>query len=83
MSESVRKLLRMPVAFSRTGDSRSGGYAKIADGLYPRPVKIGIRSVAVPEHEIDALIRARTAGKSSEEVRNLVAELHAKRKEAA
>lgn len=77
------KLIRLPGVLERTGKSRSGTYADIGAGLLPKPVQIGLRAVAFPEHEIDAVVSARVAGRSQDEIRELVSRLHAQRKEAA
>ena len=53
------QLLRLHDAMSRTGLSRSAVYAAIADGTFPKPVRIGRRSVAWPAEDIDAWITAR------------------------
>ena len=74
------RLIRISPTLEKTGDTRSPHYAKIAAGLFTEAVKIGPRAVAWPEHEVDALIAARVAGKSGEEIRALVAKLHAARK---
>jgi len=51
----------------------------IHQGLWPRQVNLGSRSVAWPESEVSALIDARIAGKSEEEIRELVASLEQRR----
>jgi len=55
------------------GESRSGTYQKIADGLLPKPVRLGARSVGFPEHEVQAVLAARIAGHSDDQIRALVA----------
>ena len=73
-------LLRQPEARTRCAcGSRSAWYRWIADGLAPRPVRIGPNTAAWPAAEIDALIAARLAGADDAAVRALVAELHAAR----
>jgi prophage regulatory protein len=62
-----------------TGLSRAGVYAYVAKGLLPKPVKIGERCSAWAEHELDAVIKARIAGKSEDEIRRLVADLEQQR----
>lgn len=47
------------------------------------PVLLGARSVGWPEHEIDAILLARIAGKTDAEIRELVAKLDAARRVAA
>uniref|UniRef100_A0A2X0QVD7 Phage transcriptional regulator, AlpA n=1 Tax=Candidatus Nitrotoga fabula TaxID=2182327 RepID=A0A2X0QVD7_9PROT len=44
---------------------------------------IGARATGTPDYEVDALIAARIAGKSDEEIRALVIRLEAARKELA
>jgi prophage regulatory protein len=44
------------------------------------PVRLGVNSVAFPEHEITAIIAARIAGKDDDEIRVLIAKLMADRK---
>ncbi len=67
----------------RSGYARSTIYLKISEGLLPSPVKLGLNSVGWPEHEINAIIAARVAGKSDDEIKVLVSELEAARKLAA
>lgn len=72
-------LLRPSKAYARLGVSRSTYYDQIAEGLLPRPVSIGARSVAHPDHEIEAVIKARIAGKSDDAIKALVKQLEAAR----
>ncbi len=76
-------LVRIPDAFRRLRESKSGGYAKMANGLLPRPVKIGPRAACLPDDEVEAIIRARIAGKSDDDIRALVVGLEAARKDTA
>ena len=62
------------------GISRTTLYERIKQGLMPPPVKIGLRSVAWPEHEVTAVICARIAEKSENEIRRLVIQLQEQRK---
>ncbi len=47
------KLIRVPATLERYGISRSTLYLRIADGSFPRPVKIGKRAIAFVECELD------------------------------
>lgn len=53
------RFLRLGDVKSRTGLSRSTIYLNISNGLFPRPVSLGARSVGWLESEIDAWIAAR------------------------
>lgn len=76
----VQTLLRLPRVKAETGASRSTIYLRIQQGLWPKPVKLGPRSVAWPASEIAALNAARIAGMADTEIRALVAKLEAARK---
>ena len=71
---------RLPKVLARTGDARSTHYVRVADGTFTPPVSLGPRSVGWPEYEVDAIISARIAGQSVDEIRNLVQQLIAARK---
>jgi len=68
---------------ARTGLSRSTLYLYISQGLFPKPINLGLRSIGWPDYEIDAINAARIAGKSDEEIRALVVKLIATRKTIA
>ena len=79
MTDTVEPLLRRPSVQHASGQSRSTLYLRISEGLWTRPVSIGPRSVAWPASEVAAINAARIAGKSDDEIRQLVARLHAAR----
>jgi prophage regulatory protein len=76
-------ILRLPAVIRERGRSRSAHYLDIQQGLFTRPVAIGLRAVGWPADEVAALNAARIAGKTDEEVRALVVKLEAARKAAA
>ena len=53
------KILRRPDVEAITGLSRSTLYQWIAEGRFPRPVKLGTRSVGWRESEINAWVMSR------------------------
>lgn len=59
--------------------SHASIYGLIRQGLWTQPVKIGERSSGWPDDEVRAINAARIAGKSDEQVRELVKQLHASR----
>lgn len=81
MSHNLR-FLRLPEVLHRSGHSRSSVYRHIAEKLLPPPVHLGAKTSAWPEHEVDAVNRARLAGADDATVRALVADLIAARKAA-
>jgi prophage regulatory protein len=58
-------------------------YNAIREGLWTTGVAIGQRAKGWPDYEVDAIIAARIAGKSDDQIRELVKVLHAKRIELA
>ncbi len=62
--------------------SNASIYSQIRAGLWTSPVPIGQRSVGWPDYEVRALCAARISGKSEDEIRELVQQMHAKRSEA-
>lgn len=79
----VNTILRLDAVKSESGDSRSTIYLRIQQGLWPKQVKLGPRSVGWPATEIAAMNAARIAGKTDDEIRVLVMSLEAARKHAA
>ena len=71
--------LRERAILARTQFPRRTFHDQIKSGLMPRGVKLGPRAVAYPKHEVDAVLAARFAGKTDDEIRSLVAELEASR----
>jgi prophage regulatory protein len=61
--------------------SNASVYNLIREGLWTKPVPIGQRSVGWPSEEVDTLNKARIAGLSDDQIRNLVQKLHGKRAE--
>ncbi len=72
-------LLRRRATQAATGKSNGKLYEDIKDGLFPAPVKISERAVAWPDNEIAAINAARIAGKTDDQIRELVGKLKAAR----
>lgn len=82
MRQEYKSMIRIDVVRHKTGGSKSTVYNQVGDGLLPGSVAMGPRMAAWPENEIDAVVRARIAGKSEDEIRQLVARLMAARSDA-
>lgn len=72
-------LLRLAIVLESRGVRKSQHYEDIQKGTYTPPVKIGSRASAWPAHEVAKLNAARIAGKSDDQIRQLVIELVAAR----
>jgi prophage regulatory protein len=76
-------LMRLPrVREVFGGMSKPTVYEHVNAGLMPLPVKTGPRGSAWPSDEIELVVAARIAGKSNDDVRALVVQLHDRRKQA-
>ena len=80
----ILRIIRKPELREKMGiGSDSGVYAHVEEGTLSPPVKIGLRASGWPEHEVYAINAARIAGKSDDEIRELVKTLIAKRQQLA
>lgn len=61
-----KKLVRLSEVLTRTGYSKAWIYKLIAQGRFPQSVKLGPRSIAFVESEIDEWIDQRIAESRSE-----------------
>ena len=52
-------ILRLPQVKVRVGLSRSSVYAAVSQGSFPRPIRLGARSVGWLEIEIEAWVARR------------------------
>ena len=62
--------------------SHASIYKLIREGLWTKSVRLGMRSVGWPEAEVQAICQARIAGKTDDDLRKLVVELHLRRLDA-
>ncbi len=73
-------ILRLPAVKAETGHrSDASIYNAIRAGLFPTGVSIGQRAKGWPDYEVKAVNAARIAGKSEDEIRELVKVLHEQR----
>ena len=75
----MRRILRIQEVSNTTGLSSSSIYKQIREGKFPHSVNITKRAKGWSEYEVDILNQARIAGKSEQEIRDLVLQLHAER----
>lgn len=79
----IRTLHRKPAVLNAMGWSNSTHHVKIKEGLFVKPVKLGEMTSVYPDDEVRKLQDAYISGKSAQEIRALVAQLHAARKAAS
>jgi len=74
------EIWRIQVVKAATGyRSTASIYNNINAGLWTKPVRIGQRSVGWPSDEVIAVNKARIAGATDEQLRELVIRLHTRR----
>lgn len=56
----VQRVLRLKEVQHRTGLGRSTIYRWMDEGKFPKPVRLGARSVAWIEHEVDEWLMSRS-----------------------
>lgn len=75
----LETIIRPSEMKAHTGQAVSSTYADAKQGLLPPPVKIGKRASGWIAREVAAVQQARIAGKSEDEIRELVRQLVARR----
>ncbi|PHI29484.1 helix-turn-helix transcriptional regulator [Budvicia aquatica] len=66
MPQAAKSFIRIPEVQRRTGYSKAWIYKLIDAGKFPKQVKVGIRSIAFVESEIDEWINQRIAASRQE-----------------
>ena len=61
----IPQIIRLPEVMAATGESRSTIYRRISDGEFPKPVKLGPKSVGWVEEEIADYNMRRIAARDS------------------
>lgn len=79
----MNQFYRMRDVSKQLGIAKPTLYAHIVKGIFPPGISVGPRATAWPAAELDAIVAARTAGKSEAQIKELVASLTAARKLAA
>ena len=77
------RIERKPAVLNRTGMSHATLYRRISEGLFPPGITLGNRSVGWLAHEVDTMLKAFAAGKTTEELQAVVKALIEKRQNPA
>jgi len=74
------KIQRQPEVLDQYGFKKSTLYSRIKEGLIPEPISLGgLRAVGWIKHETQAVLAAMCAGYTTEQIKQLVIDLKAKR----
>jgi prophage regulatory protein len=60
------RVLRLPAVIEKAGPSRSTIYEGIAAGTFPKPIRLGPKSVGWLESEVDRWIEERVAERDAQ-----------------
>ncbi|HKM16213.1 MAG TPA: AlpA family transcriptional regulator [Marinospirillum sp.] len=60
--DNAVRIMRMGEVVKKTGYSRSSIYALMAEGDFPKNVKLGLRAVGWSSHEVQAWVNEKLAG---------------------
>jgi len=77
------KIIRKPEACSLAGLSNTSLFEQTKAGIFPPPIALGARAVGFIFHEIQAVLTARAAGKSDDEIRLIIKALIKQREQSA
>ncbi len=66
------RIERKPEVLNRTGFSRSTLHTRINEGLFTPAINLGGRAVGWLEHEVTVILTAMVAGKTKDEIKELV-----------
>ena len=73
-------LLRKPAVKAEFGyPSDTSITSAVNAGVLTTPVRLGTRSIGWPDYEIKAIVNARIAGKTDDDIRALVQRMHTQR----
>lgn len=70
-----RVIHRLPAVQQVFDLAQSTIYLHVSQGLLPKPIPLGPRAVGWPADEIDQIIEARIAGRTEDEIKELVVSL--------
>lgn len=83
MYDTNLKILRKPEACALSGLSNTSIFEQTKAGLFPPVIKLGARAAGFLEHEVIAVVTARAAGHTNEQIKSLVNSLVIQRQSAA
>ena len=76
---SENNYISIDEVLEKTTFGRSSLYAKISEGLFPKPVKVGSRKIAWPQYEVDQVMAFYLSTTDEEERKTFVANLEKNR----
>jgi len=83
MHNTNLKVIRKPEACQLAGLSNTSLFEQTKAGIFPPPISLGARAVGFIAHEIQAVLAARSVGKSDNEIRSIVKALIKQRETSA
>ncbi|MAZ65496.1 MAG: transcriptional regulator [Kangiellaceae bacterium] len=79
MTSTPLKYLRKKDVLKQSAIGSTSLYYEVQEGTFPPPVPLGARAVGYLEHEVQAILAAKAAGYTPDQLKALVQQLIAKR----
>jgi len=76
---SELKYVTLTEVLRRKGGGKSSLYSAINAGDFPKPIKLGLRRIGWPQHEVDAVMQFLLRGETQTELKAFVKKIEAKR----
>ena len=76
---SELKYVTLPEVLRRKGGGKSSLYSAIKVGDFPKPIKLGLRRIGWPEHEVDAVMQFFLRGENQTELKAFVKKIETNR----
>ncbi|MEP1384363.1 MAG: AlpA family phage regulatory protein [Paraglaciecola sp.] len=81
--DNCLRVIRKPEACELAGLSNTSLFEQTKEEIFPPPISIGARAVGFLFHEVQAVLAARSVGKSDDEIRDIVRSLIKQRQDSA
>lgn len=75
------EIVKIKDVLNQTSWSKSTLYVRISQGLFPTPIPLGARAVGYLQSEVTTIVKAMVASSSHEQIKMLVQQLTAQRRE--
>lgn len=75
------EFVRVPEICKLRECGRTRLYEEMANGMWPKPIRLGPRTTVWLRSEVDSMLAAYVAGYSTDRIKQLVKDIEAKRKE--
>ncbi|MDO6839485.1 AlpA family phage regulatory protein [Paraglaciecola chathamensis] len=83
MHNTNLRVIRKPEVCNLAGMSNTSLFEQTRAGIFPPPISLGARAVGFFMHEVQAILAARSVGKSDDDIKLIVKALIKQREQSA